>query len=169
MELKDFETDQVKLYKEASDLLKEIQSLETLNKFVKYKDSKLHNNAIISCCSDGVSSYPINDVLSPDLLFADGIPDKDIISKRIKIKISEKQERLDALKDIISKSIEPAPVVKIETVCGGEPTIRGHRITVTSVLGWLKDGCSIKEISENLDLTEEEVKDAIQYVIEHIE
>lgn len=47
---------------------------------------------------------------------------------------------------------------------GGKPCIRGLRITVGDVLGWLAAGMSVPEIIEEYpDLTEEDIRACIAY------
>jgi uncharacterized protein (DUF433 family) len=46
----------------------------------------------------------------------------------------------------------------------GKPCIRGMRITVYDILGWLASGMTAKEITEDFpELTEEDVKAALAY------
>ena len=47
---------------------------------------------------------------------------------------------------------------------GGKPCIRGMRITVSDILGWLAAGMSIQEILEDYDeLVEEDIFAALSY------
>ncbi|MFN4198237.1 MAG: DUF433 domain-containing protein [Flavobacterium sp.] len=47
---------------------------------------------------------------------------------------------------------------------GGKPTIRGMRITVGDILGWLASGMTIKEILDDYDeLTEQDIYAALSY------
>jgi uncharacterized protein (DUF433 family) len=47
---------------------------------------------------------------------------------------------------------------------GGKPCIRGMRITVADILGWLASGMSIEEILGDFDeLTEEDIYAALSY------
>jgi len=48
-------------------------------------------------------------------------------------------------------------------VCNGKPVIKGTRITVKLILDLLANGWSIKDIMEEYDLSEEQVKAAIKY------
>ena len=51
-----------------------------------------------------------------------------------------------------------------EGVRSGKACIRGMRITVSDVLGWLASGMSIKEILEDFDeLTENDILTALKY------
>lgn len=51
-----------------------------------------------------------------------------------------------------------------EGVRSGKACIRGMRITVSDVLGWLASGMSIKEILEDFDeLTENHILTALKY------
>ena len=50
---------------------------------------------------------------------------------------------------------------------GGKPCIRGLRITVADVLGWLSSGMSVSEIIEDYpDLTEEDIRACLAYAAE---
>ena len=47
---------------------------------------------------------------------------------------------------------------------GGKPCIRGMRITVSDILGWLASGMTIQEILNDFDeLTEEDIYAALSY------
>lgn len=47
---------------------------------------------------------------------------------------------------------------------GGKPCIRGMRITVSDILGWLASGMTIQEILEDYDeLTEKDIYAALSY------
>ncbi len=47
---------------------------------------------------------------------------------------------------------------------GGKPCIRGMRITVSDILGWLAAGMTIQEILEDYDeLTEKDIYAALSY------
>jgi uncharacterized protein (DUF433 family) len=47
---------------------------------------------------------------------------------------------------------------------GGKPCIRGMRITVNDILGWLASGMTIKEIIADFEeLTEEDIYAALSY------
>ena len=47
---------------------------------------------------------------------------------------------------------------------GGKPCIRGMRITVSDILGWLASGMTIQEILSDFDeLTEEDIYAALSY------
>lgn len=47
---------------------------------------------------------------------------------------------------------------------GGKPCIRGMRITVSDILGWLASGMTIQEIISDFDeLTEEDIYAALSY------
>ena len=58
-------------------------------------------------------------------------------------------------------------IVKIHDICGGKPTIKGTRMPVSTILAHLMEGSSIKEIVEAFPwITENDVKDCLQYAIE---
>lgn len=47
---------------------------------------------------------------------------------------------------------------------GGKPCIRGMRITVSDILGWLAAGMTIQEILDDFDeLTEKDIYAALSY------
>jgi len=47
---------------------------------------------------------------------------------------------------------------------GGKPCIRGMRITVSDILGWLASGMTIQDILSDFDeLTEEDIFAALSY------
>lgn len=47
---------------------------------------------------------------------------------------------------------------------GGKPCIRGMRITVGDILGWLASGMSVNEILDDFDeLTEEDIYAALSF------
>lgn len=56
-------------------------------------------------------------------------------------------------------------IIKIEKgKRGGQPTIRGMRITVYDVLHWLASGMSNADILKDyLELTEEDIKASLQF------
>lgn len=56
-------------------------------------------------------------------------------------------------------------IIKIEKgKRGGQPTIRGMRITVYDVLQWLASGMSTKEILNDFpELTETDIKASLQF------
>lgn len=50
---------------------------------------------------------------------------------------------------------------------GGKPCIRGMRITVADILGWLASGMTIQEIIEDYDeLTEMDIFAALSYAVD---
>ena len=51
---------------------------------------------------------------------------------------------------------------------GGKPCIRGMRITVYDVLGWLASGMSITQIIDDFpELTEEDIKACLEFATDH--
>jgi uncharacterized protein (DUF433 family) len=55
-------------------------------------------------------------------------------------------------------------IVKDPQVCGGEPVIRGTRVTLRTVLASLAEGATIEEIVEDFPtLTEEDVRSVIAF------
>ena len=45
----------------------------------------------------------------------------------------------------------------------GKPILKGTRITVTEVLGWLAAGMEFDEIKEEYGLTKAQITDALKY------
>jgi len=55
-------------------------------------------------------------------------------------------------------------IVKDAKICGGEPVIRGTRVTLRTVLASLAEGATIQEIVEDFPtLTEEDVRSVIAF------
>ena len=51
---------------------------------------------------------------------------------------------------------------------GGQPIIRGMRITVSDILGWLASGMSHSETIDDFpELTEEDIRAALEFALEH--
>jgi uncharacterized protein (DUF433 family) len=51
---------------------------------------------------------------------------------------------------------------------GGQPIIRGMRITVSDILGWLASGMSHSEINDDFpELTEEDIRAALEFAAEY--
>lgn len=51
---------------------------------------------------------------------------------------------------------------------GGQPIIRGMRITVSDILGWLASGMSYSEIIDDFpELTEEDIRAALEFAAEY--
>ena len=51
---------------------------------------------------------------------------------------------------------------------GGQPIIRGLRITVSDILGWLASGMSHSEINDDFpELTEEDIRAALEFAAEY--
>ncbi len=66
-----------------------------------------------------------------------------------------------------AKEIAPG-IVSDPAILGGRPIIKGHRITASQIIGHIAAGDSIKEVSENYDLTEAEVQAALNYAVESV-
>jgi uncharacterized protein (DUF433 family) len=52
-------------------------------------------------------------------------------------------------------------------VCHGKPVIRGTRVPVSLVLGSLAGGTSFAEICSEYELTDEDIRAALQFRISH--
>ena len=51
---------------------------------------------------------------------------------------------------------------------GGQPIIRGIRMTVSDILGWLASGMSHSEIIDDFpELTEEDIRAALEFAAEY--
>jgi len=51
---------------------------------------------------------------------------------------------------------------------GGQPTIRGMRMTVSDILGWLASGMSHSDIIDDFpELTEEDIRTTLQFAADH--
>lgn len=61
------------------------------------------------------------------------------------------------------------PIVATKDICGGEPRIEGHRITVANILGLLIEGMSIVDVAEDFGLQKEEVLEAVKWAKNYIE
>ncbi|SNX54059.1 DUF433 domain-containing protein [Thermoanaerobacterium sp. RBIITD] len=57
-------------------------------------------------------------------------------------------------------------IVVDNDILAGMPTISGRRIPVSLILSCLKDNMSIEEICSEYSLTEEDVKNAIDFAID---
>lgn len=54
-------------------------------------------------------------------------------------------------------------IISTPGVLGGKPRLKGYRISVLDVIELLDSGYTYKEVSEQLDITKEEVKTADNY------
>lgn len=50
-------------------------------------------------------------------------------------------------------------------VCHGKPVIRGTRVPVVRVLGYLAGGMSFEDVEKDFDLAEEDVRAALDYAM----
>lgn len=69
------------------------------------------------------------------------------------------------LRGTLKKPMEYKSIITIEKgKRGGQPTIRGMRITVYDVLQWFASGMSMEEIIKDFpELTEKDIKAALQF------
>jgi uncharacterized protein (DUF433 family) len=58
-------------------------------------------------------------------------------------------------------------IIRREGVCGGEPLIDGLRVTVRQVATLYRQGESVREIAEALNLTEPQVFHGLSYFFDH--
>lgn len=60
-------------------------------------------------------------------------------------------------------------IVKDKHICGGNPTIKGTRITVGVILANVRDEASFTEICEDYRITKQDIVDCFNYVIKKME
>jgi len=51
-------------------------------------------------------------------------------------------------------------------ICHGKPVIRGTRVPVTRVIGYLAGGMSLEDVQKDYDLTAEDIRAALDYAAE---
>ena len=51
-------------------------------------------------------------------------------------------------------------------ICHGKPVIRGTRVPVARVIGYLAGGMSLEDVQRDYDLTAEDVRAALDYAAE---
>jgi uncharacterized protein (DUF433 family) len=51
-------------------------------------------------------------------------------------------------------------------ICHGQPIIRGTRVPVSRVLGYLAGGMSLEDVRRDFELTAEDVRAALEYAAE---
>lgn len=56
-------------------------------------------------------------------------------------------------------------IVEKKKICGGCPTIKGTRITVSIVLANIRDGVTFNEICEDYHISKEDIMDCLDYAI----
>jgi len=54
-------------------------------------------------------------------------------------------------------------VVSNPEILGGRPILKGHRIAVSQLLAQFAGGMSLREIQEDYELTDEEIKAVLNY------
>ena len=59
-------------------------------------------------------------------------------------------------------------IISDPEILGGRPIIKGHRITVSQIIGHIAAGDSIEEVCDSYDLTETEIKAALTYAAESV-
>jgi uncharacterized protein (DUF433 family) len=59
-------------------------------------------------------------------------------------------------------------VISDPEILGGRPIIKGHRITVSQIIGHFAAGDTIEEIRDAYDLTESEIRAALRYAEESV-
>ncbi len=59
---------------------------------------------------------------------------------------------------------EIAPgVISDPDILGGRPTLKGHRIAISQLMGQLAGGMSVAEIQDDYELTDEEIQTILAY------
>ena len=60
-------------------------------------------------------------------------------------------------------------IVRDPEICGGQPTIKGTRVSVLDILDWIKEGKSFGDILKNFpSLTRADIQEIIAYAKEMI-
>jgi uncharacterized protein (DUF433 family) len=54
-------------------------------------------------------------------------------------------------------------VVSDPEILGGKPTLKGHRIAVSQLIGQLAGGMTLAEIQDDYQLTDEEMRTVLAY------
>ncbi|SHF20244.1 Uncharacterized conserved protein, DUF433 family [Seinonella peptonophila] len=68
------------------------------------------------------------------------------------------------------RPIKPHPMISTNPkICSGDPIIKGIRIRVADILKFLKTGLTIEEICEDYNLTNEQIHEAIDYVVSFLD
>ena len=62
-------------------------------------------------------------------------------------------------------------VIRVNDLCGGRPVVKGTRIPIWLIVGWLKDGYSPEQIQEEIypHLSLAQIYDAISFYYDHQE
>jgi uncharacterized protein (DUF433 family) len=60
-------------------------------------------------------------------------------------------------------------IISDPDIMGGRPIIKGHRLTVSQVIGHIAAGDSVEEVRENYDLTADEIQAALNFAAEAVE
>lgn len=60
-------------------------------------------------------------------------------------------------------------IIKDKNICGGNPIIKGTRITVAVVLANVRDGIPFAEICDDYHITKQDITDCFDYVIKKVE
>lgn len=56
-------------------------------------------------------------------------------------------------------------IIQDKNICGGCPTIKGTRITVSVILANVRDEVPFQEICEDYGITKEDIMDCVDYAI----
>lgn len=59
-------------------------------------------------------------------------------------------------------------IVQDKSICGGCPTIKGTRITVSVILSNIRDEVPFQEICEEYRITKEDIMDCVDYAIRNL-
>jgi len=67
-------------------------------------------------------------------------------------------------------AVELSPgIVSDPEVMGGRPIIKGHRLTVSQVIGHIAAGDTIEEVREGYNLSEAEIQAVLNFAAETVE
>jgi uncharacterized protein (DUF433 family) len=60
------------------------------------------------------------------------------------------------------KEIAPG-IISDPEILGGRPTLKGHRIAISQLIGQLAGGMSVQDIRDDYELTDEEIQAILRY------
>lgn len=90
------------------------------------------------------------------------------VMQRTLVQLERRLQRVEA-REPARITTDRSHIVRIQGVCGGRPIIDGTRITVKTVVGWVRIGMSPQEIIRDYALTAAQVADALAYYEDHPE
>jgi uncharacterized protein (DUF433 family) len=91
------------------------------------------------------------------------------VMQRTLVQLERRLQRVEA-REPARITTDRSHIVRIQGVCGGRPIIDGTRISVKTVVGWIRLGMSPQEIIEQYPLlSAAQVADALAYYGDHPE